>query len=447
MTATHQHSAANAWRDLWSIRPGVTYLNHGSFGPTSRAVSAARNEWSARLESEPMDFYVRQLEGHLDAARSRVADVFGTRGDRLLFVDNATYGMNIVANSFPLSAGDEVLATNQEYGAVLRIWRERCKAVGAQLVVPKLPETFRDRDEVVAAVMGGVTDRTRLIVISHITSPTALILPVAEICARARERGVRVCIDGPHALAAVPVRLDDLGCDFYCASGHKWLTAPLGSGFLYVHSRWQQVVRPLVVSWGNSLSGRPHSWQDEFVWSGTRDAAAVLSTPAAIDFFANLPEMPLLTNAASHSPTSMATTATSNAEPRRSPARVDEGDWSKTTTGREPGIHRFRTHSHCLVAAARSAVAAVTETEPIGTPEWYGTMASLPLPDWVSETPHGHMHPIQAALWEQYRIEIPVTSWNGRRHLRVSCHLYNTLAEIEYLADALRAILRARIGA
>jgi len=284
----HMNSVPSIYRDLWSLRPGVTYLNHGSFGPSPKAVTTNRQEWIERLESQPMDFFVRQMEGHLEQARHRLGDVVGTSGENLLFVDNATFAMNIVAASFPLTAGDEVLATNHEYGAVLRIWRERCQNAGARLVVQKLPEAFDSAEEIVAILFAGASERTKLIVASHITSPTALILPVAEICRQAKTCGIRVCIDGPHALAAVPLNLNRLDCDFYCASCHKWLSAPFGSGFLYVHPRWKQTVRPVVISWGNSLSGRPHNWQDEFIWSGTRDPSPFLAVPAAIDFLAGL---------------------------------------------------------------------------------------------------------------------------------------------------------------
>lgn len=419
---------SNPWRDLWSVRPGVTYLNHGSFGPTPKSVSAARLEWIARLESEPMDFFVRQMEGHLEQARHRLGDVFGTSGDNLLFVDNATFAMNIVASSVPLAAGDEVLATNHEYGAVLRTWRERCQTLGVQLVVQKLPELFTSSEEVVESLFAGVTARTKLLVVSHITSPTALILPVAEICRRAKSRGIRVCIDGPHALAAVPVHLDRLDCDFYCASGHKWLSAPFGSGFLYVHPRWKQTVRPVVVSWGNSLSGRPHSWQDEFVWSGTRDPSPFLAMPAAIDFFANLPGV---ADAGQSQPAS---------GPAAGETSTHEGVWSRTS-GSVAGIDVFRRASRTLVAESRQRIAAVTGRDAIGTPAWYGTMITMPLPDWVGEMPHGHMHPIQAALWDNDQIEAPITHWNGRRHLRVSCHLYDTSADLQRLAAALKAVL------
>lgn len=415
-------------RDHWSLRPGVVYLNHGSFGPSPRAVIANRQEWIERLESEPMDFFVRQMEGHLEHARHRLGDVIGTSGENLLFVDNATFGMNIVAASFPLTAGDEVLATNHEYGAVLRIWRDRCRNAGARLVVQKLPESFDSADEVVAALFAGASARTKLIVVSHITSPTALILPVAEICRQAKARGIRVCIDGPHALAAVPVNLNQIDCDFYCASCHKWLSAPFGSGFLYVHPRWKQTVRPVVVSWGHSLSGRPQNWQDEFVWSGTRDPSPFLAVSAAIDFLAGL-------RCGSYAEPAAMPDVTKGFKP------VPEGVWTCQRPDAREGVGVFRSMSRALVAQARAKITAVTRLEPIGSPEWYGTMVTLPLPECVAETLQGHMHPLQAALWERFQIEAPIMNWNGRRHIRVSCYLYNTEADLDRLARALDEVL------
>lgn len=393
------------YRQLWSLAPGVTYLNHGSFGPSPRAVIANRQEWIEQLECNPVDFFVRRMEGHLEGARHSLAQVVGTSGENLAFVDNATFAMNIVAASFPLEPGDEVLATNHEYGAVLRIWRERCQNAQARLVVQKLPEVFVDRQEVVEEFFKGVTPHTKLIVVSHITSPTALILPVEEICRRAKERGIRVCIDGPHALVAVPVEIDRLGCDFYCASCHKWLSAPFGSGFLYVHPRWKQTLRPVIVSWGNSLAGRPKSWQDEFVWSGTRDPSPFLAVPAAIEFLAKL-----------------------------SP------DSSKN--GRE-GFGIFRTFSRALVEEVWRKIIALTHLEPIGRGPhpWYGTMIACPLPPSVGESPHGHMHRLQKALWERFQIEVPIVNWNGQRLIRVSCHLYNDSTEIDRLMAGLTELL------
>jgi len=181
-----------------------------------------------------------------------------------------------------MSAGDEVLMTDHEYGAVVRSWRQRCQETGASLVIGRLPQPLESVDQVVDALFAGATPRTKLLVVSHVTSKTAVILPLREICARARRLGIPVCVDGPHALAMAPVEIDRLGCDFYAASCHKWLSAPFGSGFLYVHPRWQPSARPSIVSWGRTLSGQSSGWMDDFIWSGTRDPSAFLSVPAAI---------------------------------------------------------------------------------------------------------------------------------------------------------------------
>lgn len=382
-------------RHAWNLRRGVTYLNHGSFGPAPRPVLAARQAWFERLESEPMDFLVRHMEQHIETARNRLGQFAGTQGDNLCVVDNATFGMNIVASSFPLVPGDEVLATNHEYGAVLRIWRRVCQRAGATLRVQALPDPIVSDDQVVDAFLQGVTPRTKLIVVSHVTSPTAIILPVRKICAGARQLGVRVCIDGPHAPAAVPLELDRLDCDFYTASCHKWLSAPIGSGFLYAHPRSRSLLKPLVVSWGESLSGRRASWLDEFTWSGTRDPSAFLSVPAAIEFLETV------------------------------------------------GLETFREQTHGLARYAREQMARLTGLAPLvpDSREWYGPMIALPLPASVGEPPTGHMHPLQVALWEQHQIEVPIVNWHGRRFIRVSCHLYNDEADIDRLVEALSKLL------
>ncbi|MBC7816117.1 MAG: aminotransferase class V-fold PLP-dependent enzyme, partial [Planctomycetaceae bacterium] len=270
--------------DEWTFSEGVTYLNHGSFGPSPRCVREARNDWTEKLERQPMDFFLRQMESELDNAANKLGQLIGADGNDLLFCDNATVAMNIVADSFPLQPGDEVLFTNQEYGAVMRIWRRACDRVQAKIFVQPMPRPITSAEEQVAALLAGVTERTKLIVVSHITSPTAVIFPVEAICREAAKRGVKVCVDGPHALAMVDINLRRLGCDFYCASCHKWLSAPFGSGFLYVAKRHQQKLSPPVMSWGGSVAGRPAHWQDEFRWLGTRDPASFLAVPSAIEF-------------------------------------------------------------------------------------------------------------------------------------------------------------------
>lgn len=377
------------WRGQWKLREDTTYLNHGSFGPPPEPVRRARLAWQEQLDRQPMDFYVRVLEPALREAREKLARCVGTSGENLVFVENATFGMNVVAESFALAPDDEVLLTDHEYGAVRRIWERACRRAGASPPrIASLPLPFTSADETVAGLFAAASERTRLLVVSHITSPTAVILPVAEICREARKRGIATCIDGPHAPAQIDVRIDDLDCDYYAASCHKWLSAPFGSGFLYVHPRNQARVRAPILSWGRLLPAQPETWSDEFLWSGTRDPSPYLSISAAIDFVESV------------------------------------------------GPANFRARTHALAHYARERLVELTGREPIvpDSEVWYGSMAHVPLPP-------GDAKPLQDALWHEHRIEVPIVEWNGGRYVRVSCHLYNTHEEIDLLVAALQEYL------
>jgi len=384
-------------RGQWSIPEDVVYLNHGSFGPSPRVVQQERDRWYRRLEAQPMDFYLRVTGDALDAALRELAELVGANPKDMAFVENATTGMNIVAQSISLRAGEEVLLSDHEYGAVKRIWEKTCEQTGAKVVYCRWPLVPRSSQELVDAVMDRVARRTRLIVVSHVTSPTAMIAPVEASCAEARRLDVPVCIDGPHAVAMLPVDLRRLGCAFYTASCHKWLCAPFGSGFLYVNESFQETLCPAVRSWGLSLSGRPSRWQDEFLWGGTRDPSAFLAVPAAIRFL------------------------------------------------RHYGLDEFRDRTHALAQLARRRI-----VDRIGdhglvpdSPEWYASMVSLPLPPSDIAPRSGLRDPLQESLWSEYRIEVPVLTFRQQRFLRVSCHLYNTRHDIERLVQALESLLPA----
>jgi isopenicillin-N epimerase len=415
----------NPFRELWSLRDGVTFLNHGSFGPSPVAVQDERDRISRDIESEPMDWFVRKLETELDGVREELAAFVGAKAKDLLFVDNATVGMNLVARSLPLSPGDEILANDHEYGAVLRIWRRRCEETGAVLRIAKPESPLSTAEDFVGPIRAAITDRTRLIVVSHVTSASAVIVPLEKVCALGRERGIPVCVDGPHAPAVVPIDLDRLGCDFYTASLHKWLAAPFGSGFLWVRPKHQPRMKPVVTSWGGSLAGRAAHWHDEFNWGGTRDYGPWLAVPAAIRFFRDLPQD----------------------GPRVQWLRDRLAEWGPAP-GETPGFDTtpadgwslFRTYTHRLAARARRMVEEITQLPaPIpDSPAWYGPMISMPLRDTVPTVPHGTMHPLQHALWGTHRIEVPIVQWRERRWVRVSCHLYNTVEDLEVLAEGLR---------
>jgi isopenicillin-N epimerase len=272
----------SAWDDVreqWQLRADTTYLNHGSFGPPPDPVRAARRRWIDQLDEQPMDFFVRKLMPALRSARADLAAFVGSRPENLVFVENATSGMNVIADSFPLRPQDEVLLTDHEYGAVMRVWERACRRVGAAPPrVAHLPMPVESPQQIVDKIFETTNERTRLIVVSHITSATAIILPVGEICRRARELGIEVCVDGPHAPVQVPLDIESLKCDYYTASCHKWLCAPFGSGFLYVAPNKHHQMQPQQLSWGTVPPEVPARWDDEFFWRGTRDPSAFLST-------------------------------------------------------------------------------------------------------------------------------------------------------------------------
>ena len=411
----------------------MTYLNHGSFGPSPRVVQEVREEWSRRLNANPMEFFLRAMEPALDEAAARLGQLVSADARDLVFVENATVAMNVVAESLPLALGDEILLNDHEYGAVFRIWRSVCERTGTKIVSPTLghlligagdsrhplrkqeQELRRFTDaaaDIIEPILAAITPHTKLIVVSHVTSPTGIVFPVAEVCQAARARGIPVCIDGPHAIAMREVNLRKIDCDFYCASLHKWLSAPFGSGFLYVRRSWQSKLKPHLVSWGRSLGGRPARWQDDLNWLGTRDPAPFLAVPAAIEFL----------------------------------ERVD--------------LPAFRQQTHDLAQYARAQLEQTlgqVATIPDSI-DWYGSMIAVPLVEnGKQETGNGSqeadqktkrkksppnaIHPWQQQLAEQHRIEVLVTECHGQKYLRVSCHLYNTRADIDALIAALKPLV------
>jgi isopenicillin-N epimerase len=376
------------WRDLaslWSIRPDTTYLNHGSFGPSPRPVRDARRHFINAVDEQPMDFYVRQFEPLLIEARRSLAQFVGTKFENLVFTENATFAMNVVADSFRLNAGDEVLLNDHEYGAVHRIWERACARAGASARSVTLANPMESREQVIESIISAISPKTKLVIVSHITSPTAIILPVEQITAACRDREVAVCIDGPHAQAQIDVNLDELDCDFYCASCHKWLCAPLGTGFLYANPRWHHAVKPQQQSWGRLLPNLPIRWDEQFTWSGTRDPSGYLAVPTAIEFISTI------------------------------------------------GLDVFRSRCYWLARYAEQRLIELSGERPIAPiqDKWYGTMCHVPLPD-------GDWTALQDQLWQQYQIEVPIIYFANRWFVRVSCHFYNTTTQIDKLIAALR---------
>ena len=385
---------APALRDEFLLRPDVIYLNHGSFGACPRPVFETYQRWQRELEYNPVDFFTRRLKDLLRDARGALAAFVGAEADDLVYVPNATTGVNIVAHSLSLGRGDEVLGTDHEYGALDRAWRFICERHGATYVRASIPVPVVSREHVVDAVWSRVTSRTRVLFISHITAPTALIFPVEALVRRARDAGILTVIDGAHAPGQIPVDVTALGADFYAGNCHKWLCAPKGAGFLHARREVQPLLQPLIVSWGwQAEKPGPSRFIDEQERQGTRDHAAFLSVPAAIEF-------------------------------------LTTHDWDAV-----------RRACQGLLRAARSAIGTITGIPPLcpddGT--WFSQMASIPLPPCDPEA-------ITQRLYEAHRIEVPVWNWNGRQLMRVSVQGYNTQADLNALVEALGSVLRETAG-
>ncbi len=376
-------------RDLFLMRPGVVYLNHGSFGACPRPVFDRYQAWQRELEAEPVEFLGRRFTALMRAAREALAAFVGADPDDLVFVPNATTGLNAVARSLRLEPGDEVLATDHEYGALDRTWTFICERSGARYVRQPVSLPVASAEEIVDAVWSGVNDRTRVLFLSHVTSSTAIALPVMELVQRARERGILTVIDGAHAPGQIPLDLAALGADFYAGNCHKWMNAPKGSAFLYARAEAQPLLEPLVVSWGwRSDHPGPSRFVDEHEWQGTRDIAAYLSVPAAIEF-------------------------------------MREHDW--------PAVQRA---CHDIAGAARDRINAITGLAPL-TPaggDWFGQMATVALPRCDHEA-------LQRRLFDEFRIEVPTFAWNGGSYLRVSIQAYNDASDVDALVHALSALL------
>src|SRR3954447_5556560 len=274
-----------ALREQFLIRPDVTFLNHGSYGACPKPVFEKYQAWQLELEQQPVEFIGRRRVELLGQARAALATYLNADADEIVYQPNVTQALNIPARSLPLKEGDEVLATDHEYGALERTWKFVCQKTGAVYKTVTLPNPLDDPEDVVKAMMAAVTPRTKVLFLSHITSPTAVTFPIESLIARAREAGLWTMIDGAHAPGQVPVDLHGLGVDFYGGNCHKWLCSPKGAGFLYARREVQHLLEPVIVSWGWEARDPSGSrFIDENEFQGTRDFAASLAVPDAIQF-------------------------------------------------------------------------------------------------------------------------------------------------------------------
>ncbi|MBK6531946.1 MAG: aminotransferase class V-fold PLP-dependent enzyme [Deltaproteobacteria bacterium] len=385
----------------FALDPTVTFLNHGSFGAAPRAVLAAQQRLRDRMEAQPVQFLVRDLETLLDEARASLGAFVDAPSEDLVFVPNATFAVNAVLQSLTLSPGDEIVVTDHGYAACTNAARFVAERAGARVVTAEVPFPLRSSGQVLDAITRTLSSRTRLVLVDHVTSPTALVFPVEDIVHVCQRSGVDVLVDGAHAPGMVPLSLRSLGAAYYTGNLHKWVCAPKGAAFLHVHPSRQHRVRPLVISHGASSRRTDRSRLSiEFNWMGTDDPTAVLSVPEAIRFMASL--LP--------------------------------GGWDA-----------LREANRALALEARALLSDALGVPPPAPASMIGSMATLTLPaDRFPLTPRcdpTFEDGLQQGLWDLHRIEVPVMRWGDPASLllRVSAQVYNDLSQYQRLAEALRS--------
>lgn len=349
---------------------------------------AVYQAWQCRLERQPVHFLATELPDLLAEARAVLADYVGAAADDVAFIPNATFGVNLIARSLGLGPGDEVLTTNHEYGACDNVWTFLSQKQGFGYKKQPISLPIEPVAEMVEQFWQGVTPRTKVIFISHITSTTAVTLPVAAICARARQAGILTIIDGAHAVGQIPLDMAAIDADFYLSNAHKWLCSPKGSAFIYARREKQDLLEPLVVSWGwggDEQFSYGSNLLDYLQWMGTVDPSAYLTVPAAIAF-------------------------------------QKEHHW--------PDVRR---HCHDLLHHALDQISSFTGlASPYPDDSFYHQMAVAPLP------PVAELRAFKERFYEKYRVEVPFTEWNGRQFVRISVQGYNSATDTAALLAALQ---------
>ena len=382
----------NTFKDLFQLDPDIVFLNHGSYGATPKPVFEVYQDWQRRLERQPVKFLGREIRGYLEDARVALGNYLNVAAEDLVYVPNATFGVNVVVRSLDLSEGDEVLTCDQEYGACNNTWTYLSKLKGFSYKKQAIPLPVKSSEDIIEAFWQGVTENTKVIYLSHITSPTALILPIQEICKKARELGIITVIDGAHAPGQLELDLSKINADFYAGNCHKWLCSPKGAGFLYTRKDFQDSIEPVVVSWGYTQEGNHSSgskYLDYYTWLGTNDPAAYLSVPAAIKF-------------------------------------QQEHNWESV-----------RKHCHELLQETLETLEAIT-----GLPTVYPTKSQLYRQLAVAALPDiGDSEAFKNRLYDDYLIEIPLTSYQDKPFLRISVQAYNTAEDLETLTGAVKQML------
>ncbi|NER36599.1 MAG: aminotransferase class V-fold PLP-dependent enzyme [Oscillatoria sp. SIO1A7] len=377
-----------ALRSQFMLDPNVCYLNHGAYGAVPRPVYDRYLEWMRLFEAEPVDFLSRHGEERLAESRHILAEYLGTQRDNIVYVQNGTVGLNIIARNMKLGPNDEMLTTNQEHGGVDRMWRYFASQRGFAYKKVPLPIPVPTHAEFVEQFWSQVNPRVRLIFISHITSLSGLILPVEEICRRAREAGITTIVDGSHAPGQIPLDLDAIGSDFYVGITHKWLCAPRGSAFMFARPEVQHLLEPLVLSWGwEPKQPGPSQFVDRHQWQGSRDISPFLTVPAAIAF-------------------------------------QQKNNWDLV-----------RKECHELALEAQQRVSETVGEPPFqsiaGAKEWFAQIACVFLPQHIDPIP------FRDKLRYEHGIDVSIDVVYDQPRMRISVQGYNSPDDIDHLVRAL----------
>ena len=375
-------------RDQFLLRPDITYLNFGSFGACPKPVFKQYQQFQLELEQEPVQFITNTGLQYVKNAREALGNYLDADADDLVFVTNPSYAVNIIAKSFSLGAGDEVLTTEWEYGACDRTWQYYCDKAGARYIKQPIRLPLQDQDDFVAQFLKGVTKKTKLIFLSHITSSTAIRFPVEKVVAEAKKLGIMTFVDGAHAPAQVPLSLRSLDVDIYTGACHKWMMTPKGSSFLYVRKEHQGLFDPLVISWGYKAEKPSHSlFLDYHQQQGTRDFSAFCSIPAAISF-------------------------------------MKENNWDEVS-------------SQCRQVVLKNAMrfCNLLGAEPLLPLDDFFVRQLFSIPVRTKEPEQ-----LKARLFNEYKIEIPVMRHGDRVFIRYSIQAFNQPEDLDRLEEALKEL-------
>ena len=371
-------------KELYHLDPSITFLNHGSFGACPKPVFEVYQNWQRKLEQQPVEFMAIKVYDFLEEARHALGDYVGCHGDDLIFVTNPTTAVNTVIRSLDLGLDDEVLMTDMEYGSLVRTWEHYAQDKGFSIVQQFTPVPLTTHEDYIEHFWKAVTERTKIIYLSEITSSTGLILPVDAICKKAKEAGIMTIVDGAHVPAHIPLNIAEMDPDVYVGACHKWLSAPKGSSFLYVKKSLQETIEPLIISWGSEVDRSPSPFIYESQYQGTWDPSAFLTVPAAIQF-------------------------------------QQEHDWNSV-----------REKSRILNRETRDRIYEIIDSESIcpNTEEWLGQMASI-----ITNIENGL--DFKWCLMDKYKIEIPVFPWGDKILFRTSFNAYNDENDADRLIEVL----------